>query len=127
MTATFDPDDLGALNGTAEALKTLVDRSDLTQEEIARRTGVSRGTISRIINGRDKPSIETFGRLLHYGLGVTLLDFVEVLMEAQKVAQPETISRRELEDAIRVLHLRLRIDPRRDVEPTSRRERSDRT
>ena len=111
MTSPFDPDDLGALDGMAQALKTLVDRSDLNQEEIARRTGVSRGTISRVINGRDKPSIETFGRLLRYGLGVTVLDFVEVLMDAQKVAQPETISRRELEDAIRVLRLRLRLGP----------------
>lgn len=127
MTTTFDPDDLGALDGLDIALKTLVDRSDLNQEEIARRTGVSRGTISRVINGRDKPSIETFGRLLHYGLGVTLLDFVEVLMEAQKIAKPEIISRRELEDAIRVLHLRLRIDPGRDADSSSRRERSDRT
>ena len=101
---TFHPDDLGALNGLAEALKTLVEQSDLTQEEIARRTGVSRGTVSRIVNGRDKPSLETFPRLLHYGLGVTLLDFVEVLMEAQQVVQPETISRSELEE--RLAHLR---------------------
>lgn len=105
----FEPDDLGALNGASEALRRLAEESDLTQEEIAQRIGISRSAVSRILHGRDRPRLETLGRLLKYGLGLSMVDFVEVLLDVQGQDSSEVIHRHELEDALRLLHLRLRV------------------
>lgn len=102
--------DLGAFEGLAPALKRLIAKSGRTQQEIAERTGVARPTVSRIANGRDKPSIETLGRLLSDGLGMNALDLAEALLEVNRSSDlVDVVPRSELEAALRVLHLRLRV------------------
>jgi transcriptional regulator with XRE-family HTH domain len=49
------------------------ERSKLSQEELARRTGVPRGTIHEIENRRHAPSIDRAATLYHY-FGLTLDD-----------------------------------------------------
>ena len=50
--------------------------SNLTQRELARRTGIAQGDISKLENGNANPSIRTLQRLAR-GMGMTLrLHFV---------------------------------------------------
>lgn len=111
--APKEQSELGALEGFSEALRLLLKRSDLTQEEVAARTGVSRSAVNRFVNGRDRPSLDTFGRLLRYGLGVTIVDFAEALLEVQGYTSEDVLSQDDLEDLLRSLHLRLRLTERR--------------
>ena len=112
--------ELGAFAGLDRALKLLIKKSGRKQREIAERTGVARPTISRIVNGHDRPSIETLGRLLGDGLGLTVLDLAEALIEVNRDSPlPEVVPRSELQAALRVLHLRLQVDQPSPQRPSS--------
>ena len=62
----------------AEAVWELLNRLNLTQNELARRIGRSSGFLSQLINGERCPSAETRRRLMD-ALGVTDFDVLFVL------------------------------------------------
>ncbi len=65
----------------AEAVWELLNRLNLTQNELARRIGRSSGYLSQLINGERCPSPETRRRLME-ALGVSDFDVLFVLERA---------------------------------------------
>ncbi|OQX82102.1 MAG: transcriptional regulator [Bacteroidetes bacterium 4484_276] len=68
--AKYDADSLAFRLGSMlqEARK----ESNLTQEELAKRTGTKKSYISRIENGKSDIQLSTFFKLIEFGLGRTL-------------------------------------------------------
>ena len=68
--AKFDADSLAFRLGVMlqEARK----EANLTQEELAKRTGTKKSYISRIENGKSDIQLSTFYRLIEFGLGKSL-------------------------------------------------------
>ena len=78
-----DPDfkkEWDALEPDFSIVQALIDAREaagLTQSELARKTGIAQGDISKIENGNGNPSIKTLKRLAH-GMGKLLkIEFVD--------------------------------------------------
>ena len=70
-------DDIAAVNGRiARNLQTVRAARDLTLEQLAKKSGVSKGMLVQIEQGRTNPSVATLCRIAN-ALGVTLSRFVE--------------------------------------------------
>ena len=72
----------------AEAVWELLNRLNLSQNELARRIGRSSGYLSQLINGERCPSAETRRRLMD-GLGVTDFDVLFVMEKVGEKAEEE--------------------------------------
>lgn len=108
-------EDLGAFRGVHRALRMLVERSELSQGEVAERSGVSPSAFSRFLSGELNPRLPILGKILESGLNATVVDLAEALTEVQRqIAEEggEEISVAEILDALRALTLRLGIQPR---------------
>ena len=117
----YDDDDLGAFEGLPEALRSLQKQSRRSVTEIAARTGISRSAVHRYLSGDNEPTLKNLGRLLQYGLEMSVLDLAEALVEATGGPPSD-----ELMDAVRLLQLRLRISVDADPgeSPSAHRGRS---
>jgi transcriptional regulator with XRE-family HTH domain len=71
-------DDIATINGRiARSLRNIRGSRDLTLDQLARNSGVSKGMLVQIEQGRTNPSVATLCRIAN-ALGVTLSRFVEV-------------------------------------------------
>lgn len=113
-------EDLGAFRGVHRALRILVERSELTQGEVAERAGVSPSAFSRFLSGELNPRLPVLGRILERGLGSTVVDLAEALTEAQRQLAEEggdELTVADILDTLRALTLRLGIQPRPQEPP----------
>ena len=70
-----------------ERLRRAMDRADLTQKEVAERTGLEPATVNEIVNDRSKPKFETVSRIVA-AIGVTwgeLFDEPQILLSDEHV------------------------------------------
>ena len=58
----------------------LLDQLDISQKELARRSGISKGYLSQLMHGRRSPSARTQGRLQQV-LGVSDFDAMFIIEE----------------------------------------------
>ena len=77
----------------AEQLRYFRNRSGLTQEELAERTGIHANTLRKYESGRRKPKIEQLKRIAD-GLGISVIEFpdIEIENEADLVAVLKKVS-----------------------------------
>lgn len=73
-------------------VKELRELSDLTQEKLAAKAGISRNYISSIENGRYSPSIETLNKIAK-ALDVTVLQILDNHVESMENRVSEEINR----------------------------------
>jgi len=76
---TFARTRKGEYNGMKISLGSALDRSGITQAELARRTGVTRGFVSLVVAGKKTPSVDLLGKMAA-AMGLSIAD----------IAQPET-------------------------------------
>jgi len=85
-----DNDRLGALEGLAQALTLLVERSPRRQKDLAPAIGIAPPSLSRILTGRNRPTAHTLGLLLEE-LGCTLWDLAAALDEVTGRKSPQRL------------------------------------
>ena len=61
----------------AQRIRKLLDASEMTQRELARRCRMSESCISRIVAGKRTEITVTSARRIAHGLGVTISDLLE--------------------------------------------------
>lgn len=81
-------------NALPKRLRTLLAEHELSQAELARRTGIGRSTLNKIINGKQYPNAKQLGAMA-FELDV---DVLELLRAAGELAEQEAQARR-LEEA----------------------------
>ena len=60
----------------ADNLQSLMDEERMSQNELARRTGISQGTISRYLNKQSMPSVPALVNIAHVFRGVEITDLL---------------------------------------------------
>ena len=60
----------------ADNLRSLMDEEQMSQNELARRTGISKGTISRYLNKQSMPSVPALVNIAHVFRGVEITDLL---------------------------------------------------
>lgn len=120
------------MTGAAELLERVRVSSGLTQEELARRAGTSRPTLSAYEHGRKSPTVATFARLLS-GAGWDLTAEPQVSFTAQAAERgkpvwaPDRLPRLEVARALAVVELPLHLNwsaPGRVFDLRARAERA---
>lgn len=92
---------LNVFFGLGPALRRLREKkAGLTQTQVADRTGISQGRLSRYENDRKAPDLSTLDRLLTC-YGADLMDLSRALKETRGVPPPEPASDPELMAHIR--------------------------
>ena len=116
----------------AELLEQVRTSSGLTQEELARRAGTSRPTLSAYEHGRKSPTVATFARLLS-GAGWELAAQPQVSFTQQPSARgrpiwvPDRLPRLDVAHALAVVELPLHLNwsaPGRAFDLRSRADRA---
>jgi transcriptional regulator with XRE-family HTH domain len=78
------------------ALREIRTRQQLTQEQLAERSGLSYKFIGEVERGRGNPTLDTIARLAD-ALGVNITDLLQALPQAAGHAGEYRISRRDLQ------------------------------
>lgn len=73
-------ENLKVLTGTEQALRRLLEMTDLNQADLARQMNVNETSVSRALAFKHSPSISWIDNYLHE-LGVTVEDFARLLVE----------------------------------------------
>jgi transcriptional regulator with XRE-family HTH domain len=116
----------------AELLEQVRASSGLTQEELARRAGTSRPTLSAYENGRKSPTVATFSRILsEAGWDLAAQPHVSFTQRAsargRPVWVPDRLPRLDVARALAVVELPLHLNwsaPRRVFDLRSRADRA---
>jgi transcriptional regulator with XRE-family HTH domain len=100
--------------GPGELLERVRDSAGLTQEELARRAGTSRPTLSAYEHGRKSPTVATFARLLSEA-GWELaaephVSFTRYLARGKPVWVPDRLPRLDVARALAVVELPLHLN-----------------
>lgn len=103
------------MKGTADLLAEARRAAGLSQEELARRAGTSRPTLSAYEHGRKSPTLDTAARLLAeagFELGLRpRIDFVEqITTRGRTVAVPTRLPRQPVDRAFAVVALPLHLN-----------------
>ena len=61
-------------NAHSKLLKQILSETELTQEQLATKTGIDQPTISRVLNGKRALTIQSIGKLLSSGMSFQKLE-----------------------------------------------------